>query len=143
MKEIHEFESDYEALFFEVSSHALHQQRLYDLKLQACAWTSFSIDHLDYHGTEEEYFKAKTLIAGSCESPILVSSLQGDLLKRLKDSSVECLETNQLRKVNLEDLSFEFMAHHNQSNLEVSLGLIEEVFGSVPDDLKNLTLLSN
>jgi len=46
----------------EVSSHALVQDRLYDLRLSAAAWTSFSQDHLDYHQSMDEYFKAKLLI---------------------------------------------------------------------------------
>jgi len=43
----------------EVSSHALHQQRVAFLRFAAAAFTNLSQDHLDYHGTMEAYFQAK------------------------------------------------------------------------------------
>ena len=43
----------------EVSSHALHQSRVHGLKYDVAVFTNLSQDHLDYHGTMEEYFKAK------------------------------------------------------------------------------------
>lgn len=46
-------------LGMEASSHGLHQHRLDGVKLQAGAFTNLARDHLDYHRTEEEYFKAK------------------------------------------------------------------------------------
>ena len=44
---------------YEASSHGLHQYRNEGLTLAASAFTNFSRDHLDYHGTMEEYFAAK------------------------------------------------------------------------------------
>src|SRR5438067_4003661 len=44
---------------FEASSHGLSQYRTEGLPVQAAAFTNFSRDHLDYHGTMEEYFEAK------------------------------------------------------------------------------------
>jgi UDP-N-acetylmuramoyl-L-alanyl-D-glutamate--2,6-diaminopimelate ligase len=44
---------------FEASSHGLAQYRTEGLPVHAAAFTNFSRDHLDYHGTMEEYFKAK------------------------------------------------------------------------------------
>lgn len=44
---------------FEASSHGLDQYRNEGLRLTASAFTSFSRDHLDYHGTMEAYFAAK------------------------------------------------------------------------------------
>ena len=46
-------------VIMEVSSHALAQGRILPLKLQAAAMTSFSQDHLDFHGTMEAYLRAK------------------------------------------------------------------------------------
>jgi UDP-N-acetylmuramoyl-L-alanyl-D-glutamate--2,6-diaminopimelate ligase len=43
----------------EVSSHALHQRRSYGLECDVVAFTNLSHDHLDYHGTMEEYLDAK------------------------------------------------------------------------------------
>ncbi|MEM9716723.1 MAG: UDP-N-acetylmuramoyl-L-alanyl-D-glutamate--2,6-diaminopimelate ligase, partial [Pseudomonadota bacterium] len=43
----------------EASSHGLDQNRLDGVKLSAGAFTNFTQDHLDYHGTFEAYFDAK------------------------------------------------------------------------------------
>jgi UDP-N-acetylmuramoyl-L-alanyl-D-glutamate--2,6-diaminopimelate ligase len=43
----------------EVSSHALHQRRIEGLRFCVAAFTNLSHDHLDYHGTMEEYFLTK------------------------------------------------------------------------------------
>jgi UDP-N-acetylmuramoyl-L-alanyl-D-glutamate--2,6-diaminopimelate ligase len=44
---------------FEASSHGLSQYRTEGLPVHAAAFTNFSRDHLDYHGTMEAYFEAK------------------------------------------------------------------------------------
>jgi UDP-N-acetylmuramoyl-L-alanyl-D-glutamate--2,6-diaminopimelate ligase len=43
----------------EVSSHALAQQRVDGIRFRASVFTNLTQDHLDYHGTLEDYFKAK------------------------------------------------------------------------------------
>ncbi len=47
------------AAAMEVSSHALAQERVLGLAFRAAVFTNLSRDHLDYHGTMEEYFHAK------------------------------------------------------------------------------------
>ncbi len=44
---------------FEASSHGLAQYRTEGLPVKAGAFTNLSRDHLDYHGTMEDYFAAK------------------------------------------------------------------------------------
>jgi UDP-N-acetylmuramoyl-L-alanyl-D-glutamate--2,6-diaminopimelate ligase len=46
-------------LAFEASSHGLDQYRTEGLPVTAAAFTNFSRDHLDYHGTMEAYLAAK------------------------------------------------------------------------------------
>ncbi len=46
----------------EVSSHALHQSRVAGIAFNAAVFTNLTQDHLDYHGTMEEYFKAKRIL---------------------------------------------------------------------------------
>lgn len=47
------------ALSVEVSSHALDQDRMSSCEFDVAIFTNLTRDHLDYHGTMEEYFKAK------------------------------------------------------------------------------------
>ncbi|MEW6060328.1 MAG: UDP-N-acetylmuramoyl-L-alanyl-D-glutamate--2,6-diaminopimelate ligase [Bacteroidota bacterium] len=51
----------------EVSSHALHQYRVYGIPFSAAVFTNLTQDHLDYHGTMEEYFQAKKLLFDSLD----------------------------------------------------------------------------
>jgi UDP-N-acetylmuramoyl-L-alanyl-D-glutamate--2,6-diaminopimelate ligase len=44
---------------YEASSHGLDQHRAEGVPLAAAAFTNFSRDHLDYHGTMDVYFEAK------------------------------------------------------------------------------------
>ena len=43
----------------EISSHSLHQRRVEGVLFDAVIFTNLTRDHLDYHGTMEEYFRAK------------------------------------------------------------------------------------
>jgi UDP-N-acetylmuramoyl-L-alanyl-D-glutamate--2,6-diaminopimelate ligase len=43
----------------EVSSHALDQHRVAGVDFDVAVFTNLSRDHLDYHGTMEDYFEAK------------------------------------------------------------------------------------
>lgn len=46
-------------LCMEASSHGIEQFRLDGVKLAAAAFTNLTRDHLDYHGSEQNYFAAK------------------------------------------------------------------------------------
>ncbi len=52
----------FKAASLEVSSHALAQHRARGIEFDAAIFTNLTQDHLDYHGTMEEYFDAKTLL---------------------------------------------------------------------------------
>jgi UDP-N-acetylmuramoyl-L-alanyl-D-glutamate--2,6-diaminopimelate ligase len=49
-------------LITEVSSHALDQGRATGLSFDVAVFTNLTRDHLDYHGTMEDYFAAKRLL---------------------------------------------------------------------------------
>jgi UDP-N-acetylmuramoyl-L-alanyl-D-glutamate--2,6-diaminopimelate ligase len=50
------------AVAMEVSSHALVQARVEGVHFDVAVFTNLSHDHLDYHGTMEEYFEAKSML---------------------------------------------------------------------------------
>ena len=43
----------------EVSSHAIGMNRVDNLKFDVAIYTNLGFDHLDFHGTKENYFKSK------------------------------------------------------------------------------------
>ncbi|MEN9354932.1 MAG: hypothetical protein RL318_2257 [Fibrobacterota bacterium] len=75
------------SLAMEVSSHALHQERVAGLLFDAVVFTNLTRDHLDYHGSYENYFAAKSrlftrhLKADAC--PVVnLDDAHGRILKR-------------------------------------------------------------
>ncbi|MDP5254540.1 MULTISPECIES: UDP-N-acetylmuramoyl-L-alanyl-D-glutamate--2,6-diaminopimelate ligase [unclassified Vibrio] len=56
----------------EVSSHGLVQQRVKALHYQVAVFSNLSRDHLDYHGSMQEYAKAKQLLftTHQCAQPV-------------------------------------------------------------------------
>jgi UDP-N-acetylmuramoyl-L-alanyl-D-glutamate--2,6-diaminopimelate ligase len=53
----------------EVSSHALALGRVYGITFHTAVFTNLTQDHLDFHGTMENYFAAKRLLFGPQGSP--------------------------------------------------------------------------
>jgi UDP-N-acetylmuramoyl-L-alanyl-D-glutamate--2,6-diaminopimelate ligase len=49
-------------VFMEASSHALHQNRMAGVKIDGAIFTNLTHDHLDYHGSMNEYIKAKKIL---------------------------------------------------------------------------------
>ena len=60
----------------EASSHALHQRRVEGLVFAAAVFTNLTRDHLDYHGTMEEYFVAKAHLMGqlACDGVAVINT---------------------------------------------------------------------
>ena len=56
-----------EACVMEVSSHALEQKRVLGVDFDVGIFTNLTRDHLDYHGTMENYFAAKKKLFSALE----------------------------------------------------------------------------
>lgn len=67
----------------EVSSIALHQSRVGGCQFQAAVFTNFSQDHLDYHGTFENYFQSKLKLFTDFGLPLGVVNLDDEWAKRI------------------------------------------------------------
>jgi len=57
--------ADCQACVMEVSSHALDQKRVHGVEFDVGIFTNLTRDHLDYHGTMENYFAAKKKLFSS------------------------------------------------------------------------------
>ncbi|MEX0944895.1 MAG: UDP-N-acetylmuramoyl-L-alanyl-D-glutamate--2,6-diaminopimelate ligase [Balneolaceae bacterium] len=55
-------------LVMEVSSHALHQQRVNGIPFTVAAFTNLTHDHLDYHQSFDEYASAKKILFNSLDN---------------------------------------------------------------------------
>ena len=82
----------------EVSSHALHQRRVEGVHFAASVFTNLTQDHLDYHGTMENYFEAKKLLFSI--SDLAVVNFDDEYGKRI-------LEETECRKVTYSAVSNE------------------------------------
>ncbi len=126
---LNQFSGKVDAIFLEVSSHALDQKRLGDLKLDSAAWTSFSQDHLDYHKTMEAYFVAKTEIFINHLKPnshCYIPTSEHYLVDNLK--KYENIVTAPI--VDDEKLPPFFMPKYNRANLELALALNRAIWGN-------------
>lgn len=76
------------AVAMEVSSHALVQQRTAGLDFRVGIFTNLTQDHLDYHGTMENYYQAKKLLftrmaAGNASRATAVINVDDEYGRRL------------------------------------------------------------
>ena len=60
-------------VIMEVSSHALHQERVKGIKYKVAGFTNLTQDHLDYHETMDKYLAAKQLILKQLTGPMIVN----------------------------------------------------------------------
>ena len=76
----------------EVSSHALSQSRVHGIRFDSAIFTNLTQDHLDYHGTMEDYFMAKAsffehlVSQGGPKKPTAVINIDDPWGKRLARS---------------------------------------------------------
>jgi UDP-N-acetylmuramoyl-L-alanyl-D-glutamate--2,6-diaminopimelate ligase len=82
---------------FEASSHGLAQYRTEGLPVQAAAFTNFSRDHLDYHGTMDAYFEAKMRLFSEVLAPDGVAVVwmddakSAEVLRRVEARGLEAI----------------------------------------------------
>lgn len=137
------------AAAMEVSSHALDQGRIAALRFDVAAFTNLSGDHLDYHGTLENYAAAKALLferldaralaivnaddpaadrmLRGCRARVLRISLGGagaaraDVLATLIESSLRGLRATLRTPWGPLDLNAPLIGPHNLWNLTLAL----------------------
>jgi UDP-N-acetylmuramyl-tripeptide synthetase len=154
-------------LAFEASSHGLDQKRIAAVPLCAAGFTSFSQDHLDYHGTMEAYKFAKIKLL----SENLVQGGRAIIAEDVMDNEIRSL-SNKINittvgcngdikiissKSSMIQQRFEFSYHHKiyeiftniigsfqATNILISACLVEACntsFESILDFIPKLTLV--
>jgi UDP-N-acetylmuramoyl-L-alanyl-D-glutamate--2,6-diaminopimelate ligase len=94
---------DNQRVVMEVSSHALDMGRVDGIEFEVVAFTNLSVDHLDYHGTIENYFAAKSLLFDQRFAPtavIDVSSPHGRLLADTSNQDVVRVTSGDVLEAN-------------------------------------------
>lgn len=117
----------------EVSSHALHQDRVGGVKFHSAIFTNLTQDHLDYHKTLEGYFQAKArLFKGLCAGSFAVINLDDAYSRRLKamtTAKVVSYAIDNPADITAEDIKFdishtEFRLISGSKNLKLKTRLI-------------------
>lgn len=78
-----------EAAIVEASSHALAQDRLRNVQLQGAVITNIATDHIEFHGSQDSYAKAKWKIfdlVGEAEGPRIAINRDDEWSMRLAQS---------------------------------------------------------
>ena len=85
-------EAGCEYVVMETSSHALDQHRIDGCHFAVGIFTNLTHDHLDYHNTMEEYFKAKVKLVDMCDQFITnIDDEYGQILTdRLGGKAITC-----------------------------------------------------
>jgi UDP-N-acetylmuramyl-tripeptide synthetase len=108
----------------EVSSHALQQNRLGNLKFLISGFTNLSQDHLDYHGSLKNYLHAKSKLfqKGISEKFVYIeSAISKELVEmsNIDSYSIGTKESNDVRLLNFDDEKIQF----NIEGIQVECGL--------------------
>lgn len=137
-------EAGCEYCFMEVSSHAIHQNRIAGLDFDGALFTNITHDHLDYHKTFAEYIKAKKLFFDKLKPAAFAITnvddknglvmLQNTVAekrtystKRLADFKGKILESHfdgTLLNINQNDVWTHFIGQFNAYNLLAVYGAI-------------------
>ena len=148
-----------EYAFMECSSHAIAQKRIGGLNFAGGIFTNLTRDHLDYHGTFENYRNAKkaffdglgkeafaitniddkngTFMVQNCNAQIKTYSTQ--TMADFKAKIIECHFEGMYIEINGKEVGVQFIGKFNVSNLLAVYGAAV-MLGKNPDDI--LVILS-
>ena len=134
-KDIFKQQGSVEVVAMELSSIALVQKRSGGIKFDKIGWTNFTQDHLDDHGSMDNYFKAKMIVYSrlSQTGNIYFPMEQIQLLEKIKhDKSKYVIKCPYLKN------PF-FKIQHNKENLSLAIELINEKAKLNSNELESLT----
>lgn len=117
-----------ELVIFETSSHSLEQNRFYKINISVGGWTNLTQDHLDYHGTMENYFNAKVKIC---------SLLNGNKLFLLEDMKSYFDKIPYENKKIVETMNY-FDNEIKNKNLSLAKSIFEEATNLRVENVENI-----
>ncbi len=133
-------------VMMEVSSHALHQNRVKGLNYKVAAFTNLTQDHLDYHKTMENYLEAKKLILKQLEGTMLVNAddpCADSWINSYANTKTYGLNGEDYKVMNYYDTEhgtyIKFIANGNEYEVETNLRSTFNVYNY----LTSLSLINN
>ncbi|MGQ4666816.1 UDP-N-acetylmuramoyl-L-alanyl-D-glutamate--2,6-diaminopimelate ligase [Metabacillus halosaccharovorans] len=153
--------SNDDVVILEVSSHGLTQYRLEGIEFDYCIFTNLTQDHLDYHGSMENYFLAKKMLFEKMKENgvaiINIDDIWGEKLEEILirkklnvysvgQSSQACLRIAQINSnINPDikvrgncgefDISFSMEGTHNLYNAVIAFATVNQFIFKVEDTL--------
>jgi len=92
----------------EVSSHGLDQKRVDGCAFDAAVFTNLTHDHMDYHGTEEMYYRAKARLFGLLkEGGVSVINIDDPGGRRLAGSAPRLITTGIEREADIHPIGYD------------------------------------
>ena len=147
-------EAGCEYAFMECSSHAIAQKRIGGLKFAGGIFTNLTRDHLDYHGTFENYRDAKKAFFDGLEKDafaiinaddkngmVMVQNSKAQIktystrsMADFKAKIIECHFEGMYLDINGKEVGVQFIGKFNVSNLLAVYGTAI-MLGKQPDDI--------
>lgn len=124
------------AVVMEVSSHALDQGRVAKVHFEGAVYTNLSRDHLDYHGTMEEYGAAKASLFTNTHLRFAIINADDQFGRQLSEkvsqgcqvwrytSSADASAELRLRQLNLRQDGFDAVLETPSQTLPLSSNLL-------------------
>lgn len=133
-KTMHEMvEHGVQAVALEVSSHGLELGRVQSVDFDIAVFTNLTYDHLDFHGTFENYFEAKKkLFCNLKESGVAILNGDDPYYEQLKDATnARCVSYGiknfadyQADQIRIGTTSSSFILRHDEQAFEVHTNLV-------------------
>jgi UDP-N-acetylmuramoyl-L-alanyl-D-glutamate--2,6-diaminopimelate ligase len=118
----------------EVTSHGLIQKRVEGIAFDVAVFTNLTQDHLDYHGTMEEYAEAKSLLFGPLKpssaavvnfDDVYSSLMVEDTVAKIVSYAIENTKADLLAKeIQLSPNGLSFVAHYQEEKQKIEVSLI-------------------
>lgn len=96
----------------EASSHGLDQHRVDGIKFSVCAFTNFTQDHLDYHQTFENYWRAKERLFSELSGDFFVvnsDDIMSEKIEKIaREKNIKCIsygkKSNQIKLISVREI---------------------------------------